>query len=723
MATIKDIAKLTGLSHTTVSNVINKNGNVSIEKIRIVEEAAIKLGYSQNIKAKLLRNSKSKQIAIIVPNLEIPEYLHLYLSAKSYIEDNGFECELFLTDDIVRKEKDAIARIAGFEMAGVIAISTLDHANLESIPDSIPILYVERKNSDISGRAFIGFDYAVASEEIAEYIKKEKFQNIAFLSGGTGFSNNSELFMNLQSHCINSRLFEVSTIPSSVSGFVFSMLHDNPATDLIIATSESYIEEIREAHLFCSMDDIPRILCLASNPKLSDGVEYYILDYRKLGREAAKQIITWIHDKRKIEETITVKPSGFSDRFSHLAIPRNNIVLNILFQETPSSLILTKISKFFTKETGIEVRFTRYSYQDQINAIRSMEPDGFFDVIRLDMTWLESLRDEYLMELSNLDSVTDYINSFPEYMVKEYVQPEKGIFTIPSEPSVQLFFYRKDLFEDPFYSRQYTQLYGDQLKVPTSYEELLKISKFFTKSLNPSSPTEFGGTTVMEYPSTAVCDFAPRMMELSLKYTDEGLLDFESEEMLEALNLYNESFNSSARNKIWWGDAAKEFALGRNATTTVYTNHAFMMLSSQNSGTIGQIGFATVPGGHPLLGGSSLAIGRHSKHPVEALEFIKWITSEQMAETLIKTGGMSPRISIFSDAWLQGKYPWINIIEENYRKGISRNRIFYKGDAPFRFTDFESVFGVALQSMLDNTMTPYDVAHFISKCIRNFLRK
>ena len=54
MPTINDIAKEAGVSHGTVSNVLNKTGKVSIEKIQLVENAIKKLGYVPNVQAQRL---------------------------------------------------------------------------------------------------------------------------------------------------------------------------------------------------------------------------------------------------------------------------------------------------------------------------------------------------------------------------------------------------------------------------------------------------------------------------------------------------------------------------------------------------------------------------------------------------------------------------------------------------------------------------------------------
>ncbi|MBR1919907.1 MAG: extracellular solute-binding protein [Spirochaetales bacterium] len=726
MATIKDIAKLTGLSHTTVSNVINKKGNVSFEKINLVENAAKKLGYSQNMKAKLLRNSRSSQIGLIIPSLEIPEYLDFFIAAKKYIEQCNYELVLFITDNMPIKEDEAIMKISGFEMAGMIAISSRNRSELNQNTYVPKCVYVERKNNYLSEEPFIGFDYSQVANDLAEYINSRGYRNVVFLSGESEFSNNSELFLNLKAKCHSASVKAINTVLSSVSGSVFSMFYDNPDMDLIVCTSSMFLSELKEAHYYCSMKEMPHIVCLSSSEMPDPGVDYFILDYKKLGRVASKYIIDRIsRPDSEVPVPDVIAPEGFTGKYSPLSIAtKSTTVLNVLFQDTPSSTIIKKICSKFTRDTGIQIRFNTYSYQDQFTSIRTMEKEGLFDVIRLDMSWLSTLREEgYLYELGQLESVHEFIDTFPDYMVREYVQPEKGIYAVPSEPSVQLFFYRKDLFENPLYIRQFSQMYRHALKVPKSYQELLDVSRFFTSSLNPDSPTEFGSSVVMEYPSSAVCDFAPRMLASKLSYSDDGVLDFATDEMLEVLSIYSESFATTPRKRMWWGDAANDVASGRTATAMVYTNHAFQMLNTQSASTAGEIGFATVPGGHPLLGGSSLGVGRHSKHPQEALEFIKWIVSEKMAKTLLTTGGMTSRVSVFSDSSLFEKYPWIGSIEENYRLGRNRTSIFYKGDDYFRLSDFENVLGVALQSMLDNTMTPTEVASFVDRNIRNYVKR
>lgn len=99
MATIKDIARLAGVSHGTVSNVLNSRGNVSVVKIDAVIAAAKQLGYRANTQAKLLRAGSSKAIALVVPDIASERYHLLYNGLNRCLLEQGYTLDLFSTYD------------------------------------------------------------------------------------------------------------------------------------------------------------------------------------------------------------------------------------------------------------------------------------------------------------------------------------------------------------------------------------------------------------------------------------------------------------------------------------------------------------------------------------------------------------------------------------------------------------------------------------------------
>src|SRR5260370_15415586 len=79
-ATVKDVAKLAGVSPKTVSNVINGVVFVRPETRARVESALAELDYVPNMSARGLRNGRSGMIALALPDLLRPysaEIIHL----------------------------------------------------------------------------------------------------------------------------------------------------------------------------------------------------------------------------------------------------------------------------------------------------------------------------------------------------------------------------------------------------------------------------------------------------------------------------------------------------------------------------------------------------------------------------------------------------------------------------------------------------------------------
>ncbi|MDR1587952.1 MAG: LacI family transcriptional regulator [Treponema sp.] len=89
--TIKDIAKKTGLSITTISLVLNKKENRIPEKTRqIIESAALELNYTPNQAAVSLSTKKTNTIGLIIPDGSSYYFADLLASVERACRNTGY---------------------------------------------------------------------------------------------------------------------------------------------------------------------------------------------------------------------------------------------------------------------------------------------------------------------------------------------------------------------------------------------------------------------------------------------------------------------------------------------------------------------------------------------------------------------------------------------------------------------------------------------------------
>ena len=125
MPTIKDIAQLAGVSHGTVSNVLNKRGNVSIEKINLVENAARALGYKRNAQAQQLRKGRNKFVGVIIPDFNQKTYLDLFTSLDHCLRKYGYSTNLYLTQNIPHYEEIILEQVLALNPDTIVVVSSL----------------------------------------------------------------------------------------------------------------------------------------------------------------------------------------------------------------------------------------------------------------------------------------------------------------------------------------------------------------------------------------------------------------------------------------------------------------------------------------------------------------------------------------------------------------------------------------------------------------------
>lgn len=139
--TIVDVARLAGVSVSTVSKVINDRYGVAPETYDKVMDIVSDLGYESSLVASSLRRHSTNVIGILVPEFE-PFSTELLKGISSAVEGTGYELLAYsgnLEHNQVGWERRSLSRLAGTLIDGAVIV-----APTASVTDAtIPVVAVD----------------------------------------------------------------------------------------------------------------------------------------------------------------------------------------------------------------------------------------------------------------------------------------------------------------------------------------------------------------------------------------------------------------------------------------------------------------------------------------------------------------------------------------------------------------------------------------------------
>ncbi|WP_257348229.1 LacI family DNA-binding transcriptional regulator [Pseudalkalibacillus decolorationis] len=134
--TIKDIAKETGLSYSTVSKALNNSPLVKKPTKEKVLKSAKALGYQPNFAARNLVKKKSQAIGLAWPTIERIALSALVTEINKKIEEQGYSMILS-----INPIKSAIELFKRMQVDGILVFEESEKDLIESfIPESIPLV-------------------------------------------------------------------------------------------------------------------------------------------------------------------------------------------------------------------------------------------------------------------------------------------------------------------------------------------------------------------------------------------------------------------------------------------------------------------------------------------------------------------------------------------------------------------------------------------------------
>ena len=139
MATIKDVAKLAGVSTTTVSHVINKTRFVAEDTREAVRAAIKELHYSPSAVARSLKVNHTKTIGLLATSSEAPYFAEIIEAVENRCFAKGYTLILGNAHNDQKKQKAYLAMMAQKRVDGLLVMCS-------EYPDSLISMLEDNRN-------------------------------------------------------------------------------------------------------------------------------------------------------------------------------------------------------------------------------------------------------------------------------------------------------------------------------------------------------------------------------------------------------------------------------------------------------------------------------------------------------------------------------------------------------------------------------------------------
>lgn len=167
--TVKDVAKLAGVSPKTVSNVINGVVFVRPETRARVESALAELDYVPNMSARGLRNGRSGMIALALPDLLRPysaEIVHLVVELA---HDRGWGVQIEQTASEPNREFQLLSKARAYLVDGLILNPVnLDDSAVMSAGPLPPVVLIGDVDQDVVSQ--VAIDNVAAARDMTKHL-------------------------------------------------------------------------------------------------------------------------------------------------------------------------------------------------------------------------------------------------------------------------------------------------------------------------------------------------------------------------------------------------------------------------------------------------------------------------------------------------------------------------------------------------------------------------
>ncbi|HLZ58165.1 MAG TPA: LacI family DNA-binding transcriptional regulator [Ktedonosporobacter sp.] len=184
MANIQEVAKLAGVSISTVSRVLNGTARVNAEAAARVRAAIEELHYQPSHAARTLQANRSRIIGLLITDIQNPFFTTLIRGVEDIAQRNGYSVILCNSDEDPVKERQYIEVLCAERVAGAIVVSTNERQRALQLfrEHHIPIVAVDRRIAGSDTDAVL-IDNVRGAREAVAHLLTNGYQRIGVITG------------------------------------------------------------------------------------------------------------------------------------------------------------------------------------------------------------------------------------------------------------------------------------------------------------------------------------------------------------------------------------------------------------------------------------------------------------------------------------------------------------------------------------------------------------
>lgn len=186
MTTIKDIARISGYSIGTVSRVINNHPDVSAVAKRKIEKVIKDEKFEPNSNAKLLKQSATSAITILIKGLHNAFFSIIVEKMQSYLQESGEDVSVVYLDELENEVEVAIRICSEKKPKGLIFLGGNQKYFRESFASiKVPCVLCSESAAEMNFSNLSSFttDDREAARAAAEYLIRSGHRKIGIVCG------------------------------------------------------------------------------------------------------------------------------------------------------------------------------------------------------------------------------------------------------------------------------------------------------------------------------------------------------------------------------------------------------------------------------------------------------------------------------------------------------------------------------------------------------------